>query len=120
MSCLFDSLTYFLNYTSEQIRQKICDYLQNNKPIIDGLETNFILELEDENYVENMRKNYQWGGGIEIQAACNIWNLRIIIINLIVKDNNHIEFIPITKKYIYTIYLTWNGNHYEPKHKLSI
>jgi len=113
MSCLFDSLSYFLNYNSNEIRQKICDYLQNNKPIIDGLETNFILEMEDPNYVENMRRNYQWGGGIEIQAACNIWDLRIIVINLRKKDK-YIEFIPITKNYIYTICITWNGSHYEP------
>ena len=113
MSCLFDSLSYFLKYNSNQIRQKICDYLEANKPIIDGLDTKFILELDDPNYIRNMRRNSEWGGGIEIQAACNIWKLRIIV-NNIRRNRSSIEFIPINKKYIYTIELTWNGSHFEP------
>ena len=35
MSCLFNSLHYFIpNESSFDIRQKICDYLQGNKKII--------------------------------------------------------------------------------------
>ena len=112
MSCLFDSLSYFINYNSHQIRQKICDYLELNKPIIDGLDTKFILSLDDNNYIRNMRNDNQWGGGIEIQAACNIWNIRIIIHNI--RNRGSIEFLPLNNQYIYTINLTWNGNHYEP------
>ena len=113
MSCLFDSLSYFSNYNSNQIRQIICDYLEENHPIIDGLDTKFVLELDDPNYIENMRKNYQWGGGIEIQAACNIWNIRIIIHN-IRASKSHIEFLPINKQIYNTIELSWNGYHFEP------
>ena len=113
MSCLFDSLSYFINYTSNDIRQKICDYLDSNQPIVDGLQTSFILALDDENYIKNMRRNSQWGGAIEIQAACNIFDLRIIVYNLRDKTRS-MEFVPITKKYIYTIGLTWNGSHFEP------
>ena len=51
MSCLFNSLNHFINEGSYEIRQKICDYLQENQPIIDGLDTHFILELES-NYKE--------------------------------------------------------------------
>jgi hypothetical protein len=117
MSCLFDSLSYFIVYDSNQIRQKICDYLEENKPLIDGLETNFILSLEDSTYVKNMRKRSQWGGGIEIQAACNLWKLRIIVFDITSKSSNKpIEFLPLTENYIYTIRLTWNGYHYEPLH----
>ena len=39
--------SYFLKIDSFSIRQKICDYLEQNKPIIDGLDTKFILELEN-------------------------------------------------------------------------
>ena len=46
MSCLFNSLSYFFNEKSFDIRQKICDYLKQNNPIIDGLDTLFILNLE--------------------------------------------------------------------------
>ena len=69
MSCLFNSLNYFINEGSYEIRQKICDYLQENKPIIDGLETNYVLSLENsssEQYIINMRSTNTWGGAIEI------------------------------------------------------
>ena len=46
MSCLFNSLSYFIKESSCQIRQKICDYLQSNLPIMDGIETSCVLELE--------------------------------------------------------------------------
>ena len=118
MSCLFNSLQYFITeYNSYKIRQKICDYLQDNRPIIDGLDTKFILELEQNNttkYIQTMRNTWCWGGAIEIQAACNIWKLRIIV-------NNHrnfgapdIEFIPVNSVYDKTIHIYWNGGHYEP------
>ena len=61
-----------------------------------------------------MRKRSQWGGGIEIQAACNLWNLRIIVYNISRGNRQPIEFIPINSDYHYTIELTWNGSHYEP------
>ena len=122
MSCLFNSLEYFLNITSSEIRSKICDFLENNKKIFDGIDTKDLLELESDNYVKKMRKNSTWGGAIEIKTACNIWNLEIIVCNIRNGDKNgdkndsQIQFIPnngidrLTKK----IYITWNGFHYEP------
>ena len=143
MSCLFNSLSYFIKEDSYVIRNKICDYLEQNNKIIDGLETQFIINLDSNNYVENMRNQSTWGGAIEIQVACNIWSLRIIVHNYRDKDtttNNKIEFIPINNgiKNIdntdmnqsfsvdsslfsgiqflkeNTIELYWTGGHYEP------
>jgi len=125
MSCLFNSLSYFIPESSHDIRQKICDYLQENKPIIQDLDTQFILSFEKPNYIENMRLHHEWGGAIEIQSACNIWNLKITVKNYRNNDkignnvgnNTNIEFIPVTystnidyKK----IELEWTGGHYEP------
>ena len=118
MSCLFNSLVYFLNIKSSEIRSKICDFLENNNKIFDRIDTKDLLELESDNYVKKMRKNSTWGGAIEIKAACNIWNLEIIVCNIRNGDRNdsQIQFIPnngvnsLTKK----IYITWNGFHYEP------
>ena len=69
MSCLFNSMSYFFKEDSQIIRNKICDYLQENKPIIDGLDTKFILSMENSNYINNMRNSSSWGGAIEIQAS---------------------------------------------------
>ena len=129
MSCLFNSLSFFLNETSYIIRQKICDYLMRNGKIIEGLDTNFILNLEGNNYIQNMRNTSTWGGAIEIQCACNIWNARIVVRdirncnrnNRNINNNNKIEFLPlhaITSIHSTLIKLDfeleWSGGHYEP------
>ena len=139
MSCLFNSLHYFIpSDSSYTIRQKICDYLQNNNTIMDGLDTDAILQMESANgsdnesangsakYIERMRLTSTWGGAIEIQVACNLWNFRIIVKNNRVfnhttststtaRSKSEIEFLPITPTEIKnTIQLEWTGGHYEP------
>ena len=115
MSCLFNSMNYFLPTSSSiEIRNKICDYLQNNNKLIDGIETNEILNMESNNYINTMRSTSTWGGGIEIQAACNIWKWRIIVHNKRDGNNSQIEFLPIESNYDTTINLEWTGGHYEP------
>jgi len=115
MSCLFNSLSYFIKEDSKVIRNKICDYLEQNQKIIDGLETKFIINMDSNNYIQNMRNQSTWGGAIEIQVACNIWNLRIIVHNYRDRTiNNKIEFIPINNSIDKTIELYWTGGHYEP------
>ena len=52
MSCLFNSMSYFLKEDSNIIRQKICDYLENNDKIMDGIETKEILSMDSNNYNE--------------------------------------------------------------------
>jgi len=117
MSCLFNSISYFTNETGIDIRNQICDYLQQNKPIMEGVETNKIIEYENydvENYIKNMRSNSTMGGAIEIQAACNLWNMIINVHNY--RDPSHkiIQFIPIHKISYKTIDIYWTGGHYEP------
>lgn len=112
MSCLFNSLSYFCHIDSMTIRQQICDYLESNHKIIDGMDTKFILEMENNNYINNMRKTSSWGGGIEIQVACNLYSFRIIVRNK--RDNTNIEFLPVSMNYNKTIELEWTGGHYEP------
>jgi len=117
MSCLFNSLNHFINEGSYEIRQKICDYLKDNKPILEDFETHEVLKYENpsyESYIENMRSTSTWGGAIEIQCACNIWNLRINVKNYRDNNNKTIEFIPINNSINNTINIYWNGGHYEP------
>jgi hypothetical protein len=117
MSCLFDSLNFFIKLDSFTIRNIICNYLEGNNKIIDGLETDFILSLDipKDEYIRRMRHPYTWGGGIEIQAACNIWNAKILVNNMTNGNNTIIEFLPTNNTYNHTIELIWTGAHYEPK-----
>lgn len=115
MSCLFNSLSYFIQEDSHKIRQTICDYLQENKPIIEGLETYDILKFECENentYISNMRLMSTWGGAIEIQCACNIWNAQIDVLSL--QHGKVIEFLPLNGVINQTFKVSWTGGHYEP------
>jgi hypothetical protein len=114
MSCLFNSLSAFIRETPYDIRQIVCDYLEKDFPIINGLDTKFILELENPNYVIDMRKTSTWGGANEIQAACSIWRIRVIVKNYRDRGEKDIEFIPIHGEYVKTVSLYWTGGHYEP------
>jgi hypothetical protein len=117
MSCLFNSLSYFINENSNDIRQKICDYLQKNLSIIDGIETSQVLELDNNsasNYITNMRSSSTWGGAIEIQVACNIWKICINVKNFRDANGKTIQFIPINTNYDNSIDIYWTGGHYEP------
>ena len=114
MSCLFNSMSYFLKTDSTNIRQEICNYLENNNKIIDGLDTKKILNMESNNYIQDMRKTSTWGGAIEIQAACNIWNMSVIVHDIRNSRRDKITFLPINGRVNNTINITWSGGHYEP------
>jgi len=96
------------------LRQEICNYLQENKPIIEGLDTTMILDMENKKYVEHMRNSSTWGGAIEIQAACNLYNVKIIVKDIRHQDGKNIEFIPLHQNIEREFFITWNGGHYEP------
>jgi len=113
MSCLFDSISYFLRIDSYKTRQRICDYLDSNKEIMEGVDTKLILDMEDPNYIRKMRSTTTWGGALEIKAACNIWNIKITVyIDRV--HNKKIIFIPSNEQYIGAIEIEWQGNHYIP------
>lgn len=81
------------------------------------METCSVLEFESKtasNYITGMRSASNWGGAIEIQAACNIWSMAVNVRND--RDNNAkiIEFIPINSTRDKTINIYWSGGHYEP------
>jgi hypothetical protein len=96
----------------------VCEYLAENKPILDGLETSKIIDTE---YIKMMRDSSTWGGGVEIQAVCNLYKVRIIVESLRTMDskNKPIVFIPVSGSgfYLKSCYLTWTGSHYEPSRK---
>jgi hypothetical protein len=117
MSCLFNSLHFFIPcLTPRQIRNSICDYLEQNEPIIDGIDTAVLLSLDgsSDQYISSMRSTSTWGGAIEIQAACNIWRTVIIVQNRRGSDNDDIEFLPVKGIAQSSIVVKWTGGHYEP------
>lgn len=119
MSCLFNSLSYFVHIESYTLRQKICDYLQQNTILFDNLNCEQVIQLETghslNNYVNKMRSVSTWGGAIEIIVFCKLFNVRV---NVKVKNTNDIiEFIPNELKDIPIYSIHWSGGHYEPIRK---
>ena len=115
MSCLFNSLGQLLKLPTNDVRQLICDYLAADKPIMDGMATHEILAFEGPNYIANMRHSHVWGGAIEIQAAVNLWNVRVFVENRrSASPNSLIEFLPLVPGYTKTLTVYWTGGHYEP------
>ena len=129
MSCLFNSMSHFIKEDGgpNGIRQRICDYLEKNLPILEGMETHDVLQLEAPtaaHYISKMRNPSTWGGAIEIQCACNIWNARINVHDIRNNsnngnNNNKIEFLPLrcenAQLYSLELQLEWSGGHYEPR-----
>ncbi len=117
MSCLFDSLNFFIPWMKPQeIRNRICDYLEQNEPVIDGIDTSVLLSMDgpSDEYISNMRRSSTWGGAIEIQAACNIWRTAIIVQNRRGSEQSDIEFLPVKGAAQSSVAVQWTGGHYEP------
>ena len=115
MSCLFQSLSHFINYLDENaLRNIICDYLQSNPTIFDTISANQMIgwrdDMELSKYIIEMRNNNTWGSSLEIKAFCNIFNI-VVIVHYLGKE---IEFIPIMPNPRFLIRINYTGNHYEP------
>jgi hypothetical protein len=115
MSCLFHSIGHLLSLPADEVRQTICNYLQDNKPVLEGFDTHELCALERPGYIQAMRNASTWGGAIEIQAACSLWLLRVLVLNH--RDHKGpIEFVPVSGEPTRTFTLSWTGGHYEPVH----
>ena len=115
MSCLFDSLSRWIPKGGNEIRQMVCDYLEADNMIMEGMRTAEILMTESPYYIEWMRLNTTMGGAIELQAVCNIWNVSVIVHNIQHEGAQDMEFLPVCADAdVETIiHLTWDGGHYE-------
>ena len=116
MSCLFDSLSVYLRLAPLQVRNIICDYLESNRTILEGVDTHSMIEQEHPEYVTWMRNNATWGGAIEIKAACDIWNVVITVHSICDDHSRGIQFVPSRTTDDFSdcgrIVLQWNGSHY--------
>ena len=114
MSCLFDSLSKFVNIHPNKLRESICNFLEKNPKLMDGLTAQEVVSIDSEMHLEKyiflMRQYSTMGGAIEIKAFCSIFNRNVKIMS--VPNNKIIEFI-IDEKYPF-VYLRWTGNHYDP------
>jgi uncharacterized protein with PIN domain len=123
MSCLFRSLSHFIeNVNENELRDIIVDYLEKD-PILIGNDTHLkdILKIQNSTiteYTQQMRKRHVWGGAIEIRAFCELFDIKVIV--FVIRENRNIEFLPSSfenndsKKVEKCVKISWTGAHYEP------
>jgi hypothetical protein len=116
MSCLFDSLSRFINIESvdgTELRRLICDFLQTNPLLIDDMSTENIVKEETnmplEQYINFMRQHQTFGGAIEIRAFTKLFKINVMVKSL--PNRKDIEFIE-NSEYMWAV-ISWNGGHFE-------
>ena len=116
MSCLFQSLGKLIGENPATLRSKICDFIQKNENLMDGVDAASIIEWESqqklEQYVKRMRSSSTWGGATEIAAFVNMYNVPVTVVDL--RTQKQISFVPKRRSRKSGLYITWNGYHYEP------
>lgn len=113
MSCLFRSLSKFVDLKTDELRQKICDFLEENPVLLDSQKVNDLINtqnIQPVDYIQNMRKPSTWGGGIEIKSFCDMYNYQV---NVHIPGNIIIPFYPKLLP-IKIINISWTGYHFTP------
>jgi hypothetical protein len=123
MSCLFNSIGNLLEKKST--RKEICNYMERNlKKKIDGTEIEewimhaALVEIKRKpsvkKYIDRMKKNNSWGGGLEIMVACVLYNVEIEVKRK--RRGGKIEICNFkwTPNPKAKLFLDYNGAHYEP------
>lgn len=119
MSCLFRSLSYYLKGIDERkLREQICNYLEENPPLMDDLKLDEILKSEGnatlDSYIQAMRNEATWGGAIEIKAFCEIFHVGIEV--FVQSSQKSIYFYPSEPRTPPLFArIEWMGVHFEPK-----
>ena len=141
MSCLFRSLSHHVyNLGTEELRQMICNYLESDPCIMGEKFSNWLVILQQnpsslplsiplsplsssqhlKDYVQSMRQPSTWGGGIEINSFCELFDTRVMVHHhrgrFRESSKQPIEFLPSKNNYQHTIHISYNGVHYEPMH----
>ena len=112
MSCLFKALCNFSPDSTDELRQKICDFLEKNPILFDTIHVSNIVKWEKnktlKDYITEMRNNETWGGAIEIKSFCEIYKIQV---NVHTIGGKIISFIPLTIPTA-IINISWSGNHF--------
>lgn len=123
MSCLFNSLSHFVGDDANTIRQKICDFLNQDGCLFDNIRCSDVTQWGEqkglEEYVRNMRSTSTWGGAIEIKAFCELYKRVVKVYSTRANDLNVIpvaEFVPQSSNVCdgFPVSLLWTGSHYDP------
>ena len=141
MSCLFDSVSSFTkNCSSADLREMVVHYLRSDPLYWDSMKFSQVFSMfpmEDvhgcrniQEYVHRMTSSHTWGGAIEIQSMCNLFQIGIRVHvfrpRRVTGNGDHppITFVPAVTLDDHTDHkephpqvildLLWTGNHFDP------
>lgn len=83
----------------------IVDYLLNNTF------DESLLDSPLEEYINEIANPLKWGGGIEIKIFSDILKIQIAVVDV---QTNRVDLFGQDKDYTSTIYVLYNGIHYDP------
>ena len=115
MSCLFDSLSFFTEHSSRELRSKIVSYLHTNPVLMNDATFTEIMSWENAesgSYLQSMNQDSTWGGSIEIKAFVNLFNTNV---NVHIPQNKRVvEFVrDESQRHAFpTVNILWTGNHF--------
>ena len=121
MSCLFQSLGYFVRVHPDILRRQICEFLATDPVIIQpDFKVSVAIKFQPDipstslaQYVQMMSLQHTNGGAIEIRAFCLLYNKNVKV----ELCGQHVSQKPIEFAYnphFDWVKISWNGGHYEP------
>lgn len=117
MSCLFDSLSHFVNQSSTDLRHNIVSYLQTNPKLMNDVTFNEIMSWENANqndYLNAMNQTQTWGGAIEIKAFVNMFRVNVVVHIPAIQKMVEFVYDDVQKQSFPFIHILWTGNHFVP------
>jgi hypothetical protein len=121
MSCLFNSIGALTGEDPGALRHHICDYIASNPQLIEGVNSNDVVQWESgmslESYVSEMRKTSTWGGAIEVKAYVDMTGIPVHVVDIrpSASTNNVIKLMPSGRlRRKKPLVLHWSGGHYSP------
>jgi len=118
MSCLFDSLSTFVDINSTHLRRVIVEYLRSNPSLVENVSFHEMLSWDNiphGDYLDTMSSTSTWGGAIEIQAFAQLFNIQVTV--SVRGSSKPIEFVPTGRDVeprLRTVCIHWTGNHFTP------
>jgi hypothetical protein len=80
-NCLFNSIAYFLNKNSTEVRSEVVNHITYEPPLLEFRNKKGELTKANDlkEYKDNMNEDGIWGGDFEIQIAAELYNCPIIV-----------------------------------------
>ena len=119
MSCLFNSLAPAVQLHPEDLRRSIANFLKTDPALLDDIKAKDIIEWSEgkslEEYANRMGQPGVWGGGIEIRAFCELYNVDVVVHVLYTKRKFIVKG---SKRANKETHISYTGNHFEPMYTL--